>query len=137
MQKALLFVALLLMLFSCKQENNTVLGQSSGKINTISVIIDDPLWNGEVGDSLRNKLASPVIGLPQEEPLFNINQYPTKLLEGFMTATRAIIVVKKGQQNAFEIKQNQYAAPQHVFHISGKTAADLIQSIETNAPLLL
>lgn len=137
MQKALLFVVLAVILFSCKQEDNTVLRQSSGKINTISVIIDDPLWNGEVGDSLRNKLASPVIGLPQEEPLFNINQYPTKLLEGFMTATRAIIVVKKGQQNAFEIKQNQYATPQHVFHISGKTAADLIQSIETNAPLLI
>jgi hypothetical protein len=31
----------------------------------------------------------------QEEPLFNINQYPVKLLEGFMTDTRAIIVVKK------------------------------------------
>jgi hypothetical protein len=35
-----------------------------------------------VGDSIRNKFASPVLGLPQEEPIFLLNQYPVKLLEG-------------------------------------------------------
>ena len=49
-------------------------------INTIAVIIDDQLWKGEVGDSIRNKFASPVIGLPEEEPLFTINQFPIQLL---------------------------------------------------------
>lgn len=47
--------------------------KANGKINTISVIIDDKLWNREIGDSIRNKFASPVIGLPEEEPLFTIN----------------------------------------------------------------
>ncbi|MBC5861928.1 DUF4837 family protein [Flavobacterium turcicum] len=131
----MLFVSLLL--FSCKKESSERNRQSSGKINTISVIIDDQLWNGEIGDSIRNKFASPVIGLPQEEPLFNINQYPVKLLEGFMTATRAIIVVKKADKNTFEIKKNQYASPQNVFHITGKTAADIITSLESNAPQML
>jgi hypothetical protein len=65
-----------------------------GKVNNISVIIDDQQWNGEIGDSIRNKFASPVIGLPQEEPL-TINQYPLKLMEGFMTDSRNIIIVKK------------------------------------------
>lgn len=131
----MLFVSLFL--FSCKKESSERNRQSSGKINTISVIIDDQLWNGEIGDSIRNKFASPVIGLPQEEPLFNINQYPVKLLEGFMTATRAIIVVKKADKNTFEIKKNQYASPQNVFHITGKTAADIITSLESNAPQML
>jgi hypothetical protein len=44
----------------------------------------------------KQKFASPVIGLPQEEPLFNINQYPVKLFwKVYMTDTRAIIVVRK------------------------------------------
>lgn len=131
----ILFVSLLL--FSCKKENDRVPRKTTGKINTISVIIDDQLWNGEIGDSIRNKFASPVIGLPQEEPLFNINQYPVKLLEGFMTDTRAIIVVKKAEENKFEIKKNQYASPQNVFHISGKTASDIIACIEKNAPKMI
>ncbi len=111
--------------------------KTSGKINTISVIIDDQLWNADVGDSIRNKFASPVIGLPQEEPLFNINQYPVKLLEGFMTDTRAIIVVKKGEINKFQIVKDQYASPQNVFHISGKTSVDIIASLEKHAPEMI
>ena len=71
----------------------------SGKTNTISIIIDDQLWYGEVGDSIRNKFASPVLGLTQEEPLFTINQYPARLLEGFVTDSRSIIVVKKSYIN--------------------------------------
>ncbi len=132
-----LFLFVSLLLFSCKNENDVLPRKSNGKINTISVIIDDQLWNGDVGDSIRNKFAAPVIGLPQEEPLFNINQYPTKLLEGFMTDTRAIIVVKKGLENTFKIQKNQYATPQNVFHISGKTGTDIIDGIEKNASKMI
>lgn len=133
----LLFLILALVLFSCQDNNKNLPRRTSGKINTISVIIDDQLWNAEIGDSIRNKFASPVIGLPQEEPLFNINQYPAKLLEGFMTDTRAIIVVKKAEENKFELHKNQYASPQNVFHISGKTAADIITTLEKNAARMI
>lgn len=138
MKKALfllLFVSALLQSCTKKYDKNAV--YTSGKINTISVVIDDPLWKGEVGDSIRNKFASPVIGLPQEEPLFTINQYPVKLLEGFMTNTRNIIVVKKESQNKFEVVENEYAVPQNVFHISGNTAAAILELIEKNAPAII
>lgn len=111
--------------------------KATGKINTISVIIDNQLWNGEIGDRIRNKFASPVIGLPQEEPLFTINQYPVKIMEGFMTDSRTIIVVKKEDKNQFVIKKNQYASPQNVFHISGKTSDDILEIIEKNAPKII
>ena len=127
-----LFLLFAFLLFSCSKKNDNLPRKATGKINTISVIIDDQLWNGEIGDSLRNKFASPVIGLPQEEPLFTINQYPVKLMEGFMTDSRTIIVVKKADKNKFEIKKNQYASPQNVFHISGKTNADILEIIEEN-----
>ena len=58
---------------SCSFKKDKFSEESSAAINTIAVIIDDQLWNGEVGDSIRNKFASPVLGLPQEEPLFTIN----------------------------------------------------------------
>jgi len=123
--------------FSCTKKNDKLLRKATGKINTISVIIDDQLWNGEVGDSIRNKFATPVVGLPQEEPLFTINQYPTKLMEGFMTDSRTIIVVKKEEENQFEIVKNQYASPQNVFRISGNTTADIVDIIEKNAPKII
>jgi len=132
-----LFLLISIVFFSCAKKKENLQRKASGKINTISVIIDDQLWNGEIGDSIRNKFASPVIGLPQEEPLFTINQYPVKLMEGFMTDSRTIIVVKKEGKNKFEIKKDQYASPQNVFHISGKTGAEILKIIEKNAPNII
>jgi hypothetical protein len=132
-----LFFLIPVLLFSCKKKNDGLPRKTTGKVNSISVIIEDQLWNGEIGDSIRNKFASPVIGLPQEEPLFTINQYPVKLMEGFMTDNRNIIVVKRGEKNKFIIKKDQYASPQNVFHITGKTAADLLTLIEDYTPQII
>lgn len=132
-----LCVLLSVVLVSCFKKEDKLPRKTSGAINTISVIIEDQLWNGEVGDSIRNKFASPVIGLPQEEPLFTINQFPIQLLEGFATASRAIIIVKKAAENKFEIKKNQYASPQNVFHISGTTAVEILQLLEEHSPEII
>lgn len=138
MNKAHFLVLLIsLLFFSCKKQEDDMPRKATGKINTISVIIDNQLWNGEIGDRIRNKFASPVIGLPQEEPLFTINQYPAKIMEGFMTDSRTIIVVKKENKNQFVIKKNQYASPQNVFHISGKTSDDILEIIEKNTPKII
>ena len=127
-----LFVACLVS--SCSFKKDKFPDDSSAAINTIAVIIDDQLWDGEVGDSIRNKFASPVLGLPQEEPLFTINQYPVKLFEGFSTDSRNIIIVKKDNENKFEIKENEFATPQNAFHISGKTSFEIIEILEKNVP---
>jgi hypothetical protein len=42
--------------FSCKEESSNVIRKTTGKVNNISVI-DDQQWNGEIGDSIRNKFA--------------------------------------------------------------------------------
>jgi hypothetical protein len=138
MKKALFFVFIFSIFFSsCNLKKKDEKLKASGKINTISVIIDDPLWNGEIGDTIRNKFASPVIGLPQEEPLFTINQFPVKLLEGFMTNSRNIIVIKKESKNRFEIIENEYASPQNVIHISGKTTPIILDLIERNVTTII
>ena len=118
---------------SCSFKKEKCPEDSSAAINTIAVIIDDQLWNGEVGDSIRNKFASPVLGLPQEEPLFTINQYPVKLFEGFSTDSRNLLIIKKGNENKFEFKENEFASPQNAFHISGKTSFEILEILEKNA----
>lgn len=138
MNKAQFFLLLFIIIFfSCEKKTDATIRKATGKINTISVIIDDQLWNGEVGDSIRNKFASPVIGLPEEEPLFTINQYPARLMEGFITDSRIIIVVKKENKNEFTVTKNQYATPQKVFHIAGKTTADILDILEKRAPQII
>lgn len=134
MKKLALFFAFSVLFLSCKEEkNDSLLKESSGRINHLSVIIDNQLWNGEVGDSIRSKFAAPVDGLPTEEPLFTIKQYIPKLFDGFMTNSRNILVIKKGEESGFELKENEFAKPQNVAYISGQTVEELISLIEENA----
>jgi hypothetical protein len=134
---AILFLFVVVIFFSCSKKKEDSSRQSTGKINSISIVIDNQLWNGVVGDSIRNKFASPVEGMPKEEPIFDINQYPTNVMEGFVTKSRVIIVIKKGTENRFVVKKNQYATPQNVFHITGKSVAALLELIEKKTPVII
>lgn len=122
---------------SCNNKRDTSTEKTTGEINTISVLIDDQLWKGEIGDSVRNKFASSVIGLPQEEPQFTINQYPIKFLEGFVVNSRNSIVIKKEAVGRFEIKKNEFATPQNVFYISGRNTIEITDTIEKYTPEII
>ncbi len=136
---ALLFF-ITLSFVSCKESEQDIqatLSESNGKINNLSVIIDDNLWNGEIGDSIRKKFAAPVDGLPQEEPLFTLNQYPTKVFEGFVRKSRNIIIISKSNKAGFSSNKNSYAKPQNVFYISGETLEDILTILEKEAATII
>ena len=130
MNKTLFLFLSISFFLSCQKKTDSLNEETSSAINTISVIIDDQLWNSEVGDSIRNKFASPVLGLPQEEPLFTIKQYPVKLFEGFSTGSRNMIIVKKSDKNLFEIRVNEFSKPQNAIHINGKSTNEIIAILE-------
>lgn len=132
MNKVHFFLVFIFLLTSCNQKPA---GKriSTGEINHIAIIIDDQLWNGEIGDNVRSKFAAPVIGLAQEEPIFSINQYPAKLLEGYMTHSRNIIVIKKGDKNSFKIRKDEYAIPQNTVYITGTSVAAILNILNENS----
>lgn len=119
---------------SCSNKDTTA--ASEGEINEISIIISDVLWNGEVGDSLRKKLAAPVDGLTLEEPIFTINQYHSQSFGGDLKRGRNIIFVEKGESvndKNFDFKQDRTCSPQNTFTLSGKNTADLLKAIQMHA----
>lgn len=114
-----------------------MLPHATGKINTIAIIIDDVLWNGEIGDTLRKKLAAPVDGLQEEEPLFTLNQFSPKIFDESVKLSRNIIVISKARENEFKHVENLYAAPQNVFYFNGPTLSEIITTIELHAATLV
>jgi len=119
-------------LFSCNEDKKARIMESTGKTNSLSIVISDQLWNGEVGDSLRKKFAAPVDGLTQEEPLFTITQLPVKILDGYKTISRNVIIIKREEKNYYRFEKNEFARPQNVVHISGNNVAEIIEHIEKN-----
>ncbi len=140
MKKFIVVLFCALSLISCKEtaaDKKAILPESNGKMNNVSFFIDENLWNGEIGDSIRKKFAAPVDGLPQEEPLFNLNQYPTKIFEGFARKSRNIVFISKGTESSYVAKTDQYAKPQKVFFISGKNNDEILQILEEKSPEII
>jgi hypothetical protein len=138
MKKLFAFWLVIFFFTACEQsEKKPNLKDSSGKLNSVLVIMDNQLWSGEVGDSLRNKLAAPVDGLPQEEPLLSINQSNSKAFDGFMTSARNIIIVQRDRETAFEIKRDVYAKPQQIIYLNAKNIPEIIEVLEQNAPKMI
>ncbi len=136
MKKILITFFSLFLLFSCKQnegDKNAVLTESNGMINNVSIIIDENLWNGEIGDSIRKKFAAPVDGLLNEEPMFNLNQYPTKIFDGIVRKSRNIVIVQKSDKSGYSYKKNEFAKPQSVFYIVGKNQEEILAGLEKRA----
>lgn len=140
MKKILILFAAFLLLISCKKDpknETSSLRASAGRINTLSIITENNLWNGELGDSIRSKFASPVDGLPQQEPLFTLKHYAPELFEGFITTTRIALVIGITTTNEFEVKTNEFAAPQTVIHLGGTSISEIVNILEKNYPKII
>ncbi len=123
MQRILSLLLIVITLWSCNNKdskNKRYLSDSNGNLNHLSVVTDNESWNGAVGETIRSVFAAPVDGLPQKEPLFNINQIPTAVFSDFATKNRIILKIEKGDAPKVIIKRNVYAKPQKVVVIQGK-----------------
>lgn len=121
---------------SCQDKEVADLKPKS-EINSLAIAINDNLWSGEIGDSLRKKFAAPVDGLPQEEPLFTIQQIPVRLFDAYKNSNTNIILIKKEEKSGFSIVHDQYVKPQNLVVISGKTIAEIITYMDENGDSLV
>jgi hypothetical protein len=120
-----------------KSSNQKLLSDSSGNINNLSVVIDNELWKGSVGESIRNTLASPVYGLPQDEPLFNMGQIPPRVFSGFVAKNRTVLKIEKGKDAEVKIASNVFAKPQKVVVVSGRNNQEIIDMINNNSEKII
>jgi len=136
---AVLFFSIVL-LIGCKESNNKnekILSESSGRLNSLSIVMDNELWEGQVGENLREKLAAPVDGLPQQEPLFSLNQIPPKAFSGFAARNRTFLYIKNSQSANFEVVKDTMAKPQTGIYISGATPSEINKVINENTEKII
>ena len=102
---------------------------SSGNINTISVVIDNKLWKESPGEELQKVFSSEFLGLPQQEPLFTLNQIPPSIFTDFTRESRNIIVISKSKKDTTYIESNKFASPQKIVYIKASTNKSLLKQI--------
>ena len=94
--------------------------------------MENDLWNAEVGEAVREYFAAPVDGLPQEEPLFSMNQQPPSTYTDFARKYRTFLHVTIDDTTGVSIRRNPYAKPQTGAFIVGKSKEDVINLLEEN-----
>lgn len=123
-------------LISCQDKEHDIV-QPTCQINSLAIAINDQLWNGEIGDSLRKKFAAPVDGLSQEEPLFTIQQFPIRLFDTHKASHTNLILIKKEEKSSYRLINDRFRNPQNLVLISGKTIGEIINHIEQNGDSLV
>ena len=132
--KKFLFVLAVLALISCDDKpNKRVLTRSSGGLNNLTVVMPNELWQGQIGETIRQKLAGTVEGLPQIEPLFDINQMPKEAFTGFMRKQRTFLEIEKANDTSIKILTNPYAKPQTGIVLKGPDEAAISALIKRDS----
>ncbi|SKB50996.1 protein of unknown function [Salegentibacter holothuriorum] len=141
MKKTLFLLFSLVFLVSCNENGDKaeerILSDSSGNINQITLIIENELWEGKVGEAIRDNYAAVVEGLPQDEPMFSLSQIPPKTFSGFVRRNRSFISVQKGDEAGARIVKDLYARPQTGVIISGENEEELIHVINESSEKLV
>jgi hypothetical protein len=139
-----LFTIALLSLFvalaSCNSsgtKDKSLVPNSVGNINALQIITPNDLWNGVVGEAIRNNFAAPTDGLPQDEPLFSMNQMPPEGFSGFARSNRLFLYVVISEEEKVTIATNEYAKPQTGAIIKAPSEEKLVELINKNAAQII
>lgn len=131
----LLFI--LLINLSCNQKvSERYVPESSGNINTVTVVMSKIFWNGELGEQTRNILGAIYEGLPIDEPLFDLKYIEPKFFSDFARQSRNIIEFAIDSTPRFTMYTDPYAKPQVLAQIKGLGPEEMIFLLEENEMLI-
>ena len=122
-----------LLLFSCNDsgKNRKRLPTSGGTINALKVVMSNDLWKGEIGDATRAVFASPVYGLPQDEPQFELMQINKPTFLEHFKKSRIFVDIEIGKPKGVKFINDIYATPQIGVFITGKNNAEVLELLKT------
>ena len=121
-------------LISCNNgKAQNYLPSSIGGVNQVTVVMDNELWKGQVGDKVREHFAATAVGLTWQESILTLNQIPPKVFSGSLLSTKAILLVKKDTAEVAELKSDIYATPQRMAVFKGKTDEVIMANIDAKA----
>lgn len=119
---------------SCRS-GETDFNNAGGKPYEVVVSMDQELWNGEAGDTLRSILEEPVPMFNQVEPSFDISRVNPGALKDLVLRHRNILIIKLSPDEtaARSVAQyNVYARPQLIVTITAPDAGSLVRYLAGN-----
>ncbi len=107
----------MLILASCSSGTSSfgLMPESSGRTGEVLLVMDDKIWDGQVGDTVESWLRQEVLVLPQYEPTFKVIHIRPAAFNDMFRKTRNVIIADispEHQRTEFKVESNKYAKPQ-------------------------
>jgi len=93
---------------------------STGKGSEILVVCDKVLWDGSVGNEIRQALTKEMEGLPESEPEYTLINVPFASFSRFLQTHRNVLIVEINPSNGkggIESQKNTWSRPQRVIKV--------------------
>ena len=130
-------VFILIFFLSCDQRQaQRYVPESSGNINSVTIVMSKILWNGDLGKKTRNTFGKIYEGLPLDEPSFTLNFIESELFNNFTLRSRNIVEFILDSIPQFRLYSNMYAKPQVLAQIKGSDPDEMIFLLEENKKLI-
>lgn len=129
---SLLFIFIISVYACTNTSNSAYKAESSGNLNQLNVVITNEDWQDSIGETIRKIFADDVLGLPQQEPKFALNQIPPKAFNGFARKNRTFLKIEKSDQTGHQILIDSFAKPQTGVAVTGPNSSSIISELEEN-----
>ncbi len=136
MKYTILFILLISFIFNgCKTTPDSNKPTPSGSAGVMIIVMNDKVKNTDSGKKLWDMMVQPMIGLPQEEPMFDVSVIPHRSLSDFMKTYRNMVIVEVGEsvkKDGIKFYRGTWAKQQALVRIEAKTMEAFDKMIAEN-----
>lgn len=134
----ILFTLGLVSCFEKEQEKGNVAAKNQYILqNSITVLIPNSLWNGKIGEKIREKFAAPIEGLHECESVFTLLPVHSNNLPEEAKAARNILVIDFNFEKQIAHETNKFHQNQHIFTIKGRNEEMVLRQIQLSCNEIL
>lgn len=133
------YIFLLFTLFACQeneQKDLATLPSMTGGLNELVIVLEEHLWQGDVGDSLRTVLGAEVQGIPWKESIFDLVQIPPKAYTRIFETHRNLLFFEKGKKASVGFQENTNAKGQLMILVTYRNSEELKVLIKQYASVI-
>lgn len=119
-----LVIATAVVLHSCSSDSQVMNKNITGAASELVVVISKDAWGGSTGKLMRQSLAQSHVGLPQDEPMFDVIDVPHAAFTNIFKTTRNIVQTRISgnvDKEGVSFKDDVWAYPQATVQIQAKT----------------
>ncbi len=131
----LLMALLLLILAGCGTVDRPEKPSASGRAGELLAVMDNHLWEGQVGTAFENIFRAPISTLNQPEPMFNVIFIPKREFSTVFESHRHIFMLDVDEtleRPRIEFRRDVYSYPQKVIRVTAPSQESAVRILENN-----